>query len=131
MAESEPRWYAFRNAVRRRDYDLAQQMLAADRDLLTLHSRLGETVLHFLAVENDGTAVAWLHARGADLDTKNAFGTPVLFEVAQLRYKELFAWFVHHGADLKATNQYGEGLIDHLCEFGHSAMIDYVRQFGA
>lgn len=37
---------------------------------------IGETGLHFLAVENDGAAVAWLHARGSDLNTRDPFDSP-------------------------------------------------------
>jgi ankyrin repeat protein len=72
--------------------------------LLSLRNGIGETALHFLAVENDMKGVAWLHARGFDLNAKNHFRNPVIFEVAQLGYKQLLLWFVENGADPNAHN---------------------------
>jgi hypothetical protein len=132
MSGTDRRWYEFRDAVRGRQYGVAQKLLAGDRGLLNLPTGgVGETVLHFLAVENDTAGVAWFHTKGADLNTKNKFGTPVLFEVARPRYQDLFAWFVENGVDLKAVDQDGQGLVQHLEEFGHSQMIPLVQQFGA
>jgi hypothetical protein len=130
-SSTEQRWYAFRDAVRRRDYGAAHKMLDDDRALLTLRNGIGETVLHYLAVENDSVGIAWLHNKGGDLNTKNAFGRPVPFEVVPLKYKDLFVWFVDKGADVKAVDQYGQGLVDYLEEFGHSAMAKFVKQYGA
>jgi ankyrin repeat protein len=129
MGDTEQRWYAFRDLVRRRAYDEAQKLLDADRKLLDLRNQTGETALHWLAVENEQNCVAWLRLKGADIDTKNKFGTPVIFEVAQLGYKDLFRWFADVGADLKAVNQYGQGLIEHLEEFGQAKMAAFVKEF--
>ena len=68
-----------------------------------MRNGIGETVLHFLAVENDREGVSWLHSRGFSLNETNAFGIPMIFEVAQLEYRDLFLWFTHHGADLSET----------------------------
>jgi ankyrin repeat protein len=130
MGSTDQRWYAFRNAVRRGDYDEAQKLLDRDLKLLDLRNGTGETVLHFLAVENERNCVAWLRLRGADIDTKNRHGTPVLFEVARLHHKELFAWFVDAGADLKAVDRYEQDLVEHLEEFDQTDMAAFVRQFG-
>jgi ankyrin repeat protein len=126
----DSRWYAFRNVVRQRDYDAAQKMLDADRALLDLRNLTGETVLHWLAVENEGNCVAWLRLKGADINTKNRYGTPVIFEVASLGYKDLFRWFADVGADLKAIDQYGQNLVEHLEELNKNEMADFVKEFG-
>lgn len=116
MSDTERRWYELRNAVLARDFRAAEGLLRKDPGLLALRNSIGETVLHYLAVENAAEGVAWLHDKGADLDTKNEFGTPALFEVAQLGYEELFAWFVAHGANLRAVDDYGQGLVAFLAE---------------
>lgn len=116
MSDTEPRWYELRSAVFARDFRAAEELLRKNPDLLALRNGIGETVLHYLAVENAAEGVAWLHDKGADLDTKNEFGTPALFEVAQLGYEELFAWFVAHGANLGAVDDYGQGLVAFLAE---------------
>ena len=53
MAETEPRWYSLRNAVRGRRYGEAEALLKADPELIRLRNGLGETALHYLAVENE------------------------------------------------------------------------------
>jgi ankyrin repeat protein len=130
MGNTDQRWYAFRNLVRARDYAAAQKLLDADQALLHLRNQTGETVLHWLAVEDEGDCVAWLRLKGADINTKNKFGTPAIFEVAQLGYKDLFRWFADAGADLTAADQYGQGLVAYLEDAGKAGMADFVRAFG-
>ena len=127
---TEPLWYEFRNAVYSREYELAEKLLGAAPYLLSLRNSLGETALHFLAVENDMEGVSWLHSRGAAIDTKNEFGTPAIFEVAQLEYKELLAWFIRKGADIHAVDADGNGLEAYLEEYEQTEMREHVRQYG-
>lgn len=131
MNETPQSWYDFRNAVQAGDFALADQMLRREPGLLHLTNRLGETVLHFLAVENDAEGVAWLYARGADLDTKNTFGDPVIFEVAPLEYRDSFDWFVSKDADIKATNASDQDLVLYLLEMDREDMAAWVRSRGA
>lgn len=84
MSASDNRWCELRNLVFEREFGAAQALLASDPAIVHSRNGIGETALHYLAVEDDLEGVAWLHSKGADLDTKNEFGTPVLFEVAQL-----------------------------------------------
>ena len=44
--------------------DVAAALLDAEPDLLLARTRLGETALHFLVVENEPDAVRWLLGRG-------------------------------------------------------------------
>jgi ankyrin repeat protein len=129
--EVDPRWHAFRDAVHERRFDDAESMLSETPALLSLTSGLGETALHYLAVEDDVEGVAWLKAKGADLDTKNRFGTPVLFEVAQLEYRQLHGWLVQNGADTGAQDRDGRGIVEHLLQFEVPEMIEWVRKGGA
>lgn len=122
MSETQPLWYEFRGAIYAGDFQYAENMLAQNPELISLENGLGETVLHFLAVENDLKGVAWLFAKGALLDVKNKFGDPVIFEVASLAYKELLLWFKRHGADFNVKGRDGESLLEHLIELEN--MID-------
>jgi hypothetical protein len=127
MAEVDAAWYALRNAVFAEDFAEADALVAARPELLHLLNGIGETVLHFLAVEDDQAGVAWLHARGADINTKNQFGTPVLFEVASLGYRDLFRWLVEKGADARAQDAEGQDLVEHLLEYDKQEMASWVR----
>ena len=95
--------------------------------LIETRSGIGETALHYLAVENRQDAVEWLHARGADLNTTNNFGTPLVFEVALLGYEGLFQWLTAHGADVNHRNADGLGMEEYLIESGKPAMVEFIR----
>jgi ankyrin repeat protein len=128
MKHTPDHWYAFRNALYEKDFASAEKLLQETPALLNLANTIGETALHFLAVENDIDGVSWLKARGADLNSKNNFGTPVIFEVAQLEYKELFAWFVANAADIHATDSDGNDIVSYLLEYEHDEMAKWVQQ---
>jgi ankyrin repeat protein len=129
MSDTDPEWYEFRNAIFAQQLLDAENLLRKRSALLHMVNDLGETALHFLAVENDADGVAWLYARGADLNTKNVFGTPVLFEVASLGYKDLFNWFVDQGANVRATDQDGNDIALYLLEYDHDEMAEWVRNY--
>ena len=86
-------WYELRDAMAARDFATAAMFIQSHPNLTATLNGIGETVLHFLAVENDAAGVAWLHNQGADINCQNDFGIPTWFEVAQLGYRNLFLWF--------------------------------------
>lgn len=127
MSETQPIWYEFRSAVYNRDYPNAMQILRKNPNIISMKNGLGETTLHFLAVENDQEGVAWLFSKEAELNTKNTFGEPLIFEVAQLGYKELFVWFVENGVDLQIKGRKAESLIEFLIKHKKEEMADWVQ----
>jgi ankyrin repeat protein len=127
MSTTDERWYELRNAIYLMNLPLAADLVRREPTLLKLSNALGETVLHFLAVENHAEGVAWLHSQGSPINTKNKFGIPVLFEVASLQNKELFTWLVEKGADIRATNSEGQDIVEHLLEFDDNDMAAWVR----
>jgi len=94
--------------------------------VISLKNGIGETALHWLAVENDLDAVKWLSDHGADLNSKNDFGTPLVFEVALLGYTDLFRWLISNGADPRQKDADGLGLKDHLIEHDKADMVNTV-----
>jgi len=110
-------WCELRDAVWQKDFDAAQRLITLYPSLPRAKNGIGESVLHFLAVENDEVGVSWLSARGFGLDTKNEFGTPVIFEVAQLRYGALLRWFIKSGVDMSATDREGRDIRAYLIEY--------------
>jgi len=126
MTHTTREWYEFMAAVAQRDLERASRLLSANPELIHLRNGIGETVLHYQAVENDIEGVRWLHDHGADLNTRNEFGKPVIFEVAQLGYEELFRWFVASGADTRQTDANGGTIQDHLSEYDKPQMAKMV-----
>ncbi len=107
-------WYELRNSVYLRQFKHAEDLLGANPDLFDLRNSIGETVLHFLAVENDIQGVEWLHDRGFSLDTKNRFGEPLVFEAADLGHKELALWLAQHGADFSVVDRKNRNISEYL-----------------
>jgi len=126
-----PSWYALRNAVHLHEWETAERLLADEPSLVSSRDGLGETVLHFLAVENDLEGVAWLHVHGFSIDSKNDFGTPVIFEVCQLGHKDLVLWFISQGVDWSATDREGHTIHAYLDEFEHPDMSHFLKLNGA
>ena len=131
MSVPDSHWYELRNSVGSRNFSVAQALISSHPDILTSCNGIGETVLHFLAIEDDLEGVAWLHERGSDLDTRNEFGTPVLFEIAQLGYEKLFQWFIEHGANIRAIDSSNQGIVEYLQDFQEHEKVAFVRRCGA
>jgi len=74
MSEAHPEWYRLRDPLEQGDFSAAAMLLQTEPELISQRDGIGETVLHFLAVENNRAAVEWLHTRGADLNATNEFG---------------------------------------------------------
>jgi hypothetical protein len=110
----DPLWYELRNCVHQRQFAIAEKLLAAKPELFELRNGIGETVLHFLAVENDREGVEWLYYRGFSVNTQTRFGEPMVFEVAALGHKELLLWLADHGADFFVVDRKNRNIIEFL-----------------
>ncbi len=128
MSNVAPEWYQLRNALYAEEFDTAEELLRQHLNLLVAINGIGETVLHFLAVEDSLSGIEWLHARGASLDSTNEFGTPLLFEVALLGYRDLYLWLIDHGADVDQLDSNGQSISEYLAQFDKNEMIDFVNQ---
>ena len=119
-------WYELRYAMAARDFATAAMFIQIHPNLTAALNGIGETVLHFLAVENDAAGVARLHNQGADINCQNDFGIPAWFDVAQLGYRNLLLWFVQAGIDLNATNREGQGILSFLSSMGEDDMLEFI-----
>lgn len=91
-------WYHLRNLVYDKAFAEAEALLTANPRLKTERNLTGETVLHFLAVENDIAGVKWLFRHGFNIHSETYFGESILDEVASLGYTELIDWLKKQGA---------------------------------
>ncbi len=96
------RWTAFVDAAQL-NRELADEMLAAEPGLLEMPGVLGETPLHFLALEAFADGVRYLISKGANVNCVNEFGNSALQEVAgiapALGSTELVSLLLDAGAD--------------------------------
>lgn len=110
--------------------DAAAALLDAEPSLLVARDGLGETALHYLAVENQLAAVQWLFARGAALDTVSDVQGSPLSEAASLGYEELVGWLLDHGASIELPGQ-GEPALIEAARGGHAAIVARLLAAGA
>ena len=127
MSDTTSEWRQFRNSLEAGDPDLAAELLGMRPGLLHERNGLGETVLHFMAVEDNMPAIEWLLKQGSELDVYNNFGTPMIFEVAMLGYKDLFRWLIAQGANPQIRHEDGRSLLDYLVESDEPEMAVFIQ----
>lgn len=99
-----------------RDLFLARPHEAAskirnDRTLLDTRSDLGETLLHWMAVENNLSAVVTLMDLGSAIDTVNHFGSTPLQDAVQLGNTEICLELLTRGASVTHVDDVGESVL--------------------
>ena len=87
---------------------LAEQLILQNPDSIDARNGIGETVLHYLAVENQRKEVAWLLEHGSDINTANHFGDTPLSEAASLGHYDLCEFLLDKGADLRIKTPEGD-----------------------
>ena len=109
------------NTTRSPFYELRDLLLSApqealsrlrrDRSLLDARSGLGETLLHWMAVEDASSLVSALIELGAEIDTVNHFGSTPLQEAVQLGRTEICLELLARGASVTHINDAGDSVI--------------------
>ena len=109
------------NTARSPFYELRDLLLSApqealsrlrrDRSLLDARSGLGETLLHWMAVEDASSLVSALIELGAEIDTVNHFGSTPLQEAVQLGRTEICLELLARGASVTHINDAGDSVI--------------------
>ncbi|WP_444946306.1 ankyrin repeat domain-containing protein [Microbulbifer sp. VTAC004] len=95
------------NAVMQ-DKSLAEKLISEDPEIVHAKNGIGETVLHYLAVEDHLDEVAWLLARGSEINTANEFGNNPLSEAASLGYYELCEFLLKESANPRQKTPDGD-----------------------
>ena len=79
----------------------ARRMIGTEPALLNVRNCVGETVMHWLAVENQIAAVTALLDLGAEVDPVNDFESTPLLECVTLENAELVELFIVRGKPWK------------------------------
>lgn len=103
--------------------EAGRKLAASEPDLVNAKTDLGETPLHYLAVENQIDAVQALVEIGADLNNVNSCGGTPLSEASRLGYAKLVQYLLSVGAKLQVDGQ--SELVLH--EAASSGNIDVVQ----
>jgi ankyrin repeat protein len=98
------------------------------RDARYLH---GETILHFLAVEDYREAVEYLAAHGFDVNSRNEFGAPPLIDVVTLGNYELAKLLLELGAPPNIESKVVGTPLHCAVENGEIELVNLLLEYGA
>ena len=101
-------------------------MISTEPALLGVRNSIGETVMHWLAVENQIAAVTALLDLGAEVDPVNDFDSTPLLECVTLENAELVALFIVRGASVSHVNHVGQSAITVAAKRQKPAMLHLV-----
>ena len=110
--------------------DEGLRLLKAEPDLISVRDGLGETPLHYLAVENQLSAVRALVEHGAEVNTLNDCGGTPLSEAASLGHVELVKYLLSVGAKLRIEGQ-KEPVLHEAVRSGSAEMTGLLLEAGA
>jgi len=89
------------------DLDASEKLLKNEPDLIYVTNGIGETVFHYLVVENKLSEVKWLYNKGSKINTTNEFGNTPLSEAASIGNIEICRYLIAMGADHRIKCQEG------------------------
>ncbi|HEY3898375.1 MAG TPA: ankyrin repeat domain-containing protein [Chthoniobacter sp.] len=121
----DPRFHAFRDAVAA-NLEAAAEMLAQDAVVLRLRNELGETAMHFFAVEGFPGEVVWLIENGSEVDTQNKFKQTPLMEVAGMGRLEMCQLLVSLGASFGYVSSRGESVLSAAASSDEAEVVKYL-----
>jgi ankyrin repeat protein len=113
------------------DTEHALHLLDEDPGLVQEKTSLGETALHYLAVENQLEAVKKLYKRGADINTVNDFGGTPLSDAVSLGYVELVRVLLERGARVEGLFSSNEPILHEAVRSGKPEIIHLLIAHGA
>lgn len=123
MKDNVSRFNAILSAVHL-DGERAATLLEEDPTLIDARNVVGESALHYFVVEVDLPSVQWLLQRGANLNTRNNFGSTPLIDAARLGYLQMCEFLLSRGADLELRNVNGETAISAAATSGQQAVLE-------
>ena len=113
------------------DVRKAAEILERHPKVLRSTNGVGETVLHYLAVEGKTDAVALLIAKGADVNTRNRFkGTP-LHDAAQLGHIDVVRALLAAEAEVDPVDHLGETPLHKACRGDTREVVEILLKAGA
>ena len=109
----------------------ALELLRARPDLIARRNRLGETALHFLAVENYPKGVDFLCRHGADVNSMDLSRATPLLHASMLEYPEVVRILLEHGANPNTEDDTGETPLSCAKDSGNGRIIEMLISAGA
>jgi ankyrin repeat protein len=113
------------------DQTTALELLKAKPNLIARRNRLGETALHFLAVENYPKGVEFLCSQGAEANSVDFSGATPLLHAASLGYEGIVRILLTHGANPNVRDNTGETPLSSAKRSGNKQIVKMLLKAGA
>ena len=107
-----------------KDLSASEKLLREEPELIHATNDIGETVFHFLVVENNLEEVEWLFNKGAKVNTVNDFGNTPLSEAAGLGKKEMCQFLIKKGANHKIRDENGDTALSQAATSDEVAVVN-------
>ncbi len=108
----------------------AEQLLHEHPELIHVTNRLGETALHFLAVEDYADGVVFLARHGAPVNARNGSHRTPLMEAAMVGATEVVRALLACGADPSVQTPDGDTVWDLLDPESATELLSIFRENG-
>lgn len=109
----------------------AEEILLECRELISSRDGVGETALHYLAIEDNIDGVVFLIQHGAEVNVQNDFGGTPLSDVSGLGMEPMVVCLLSHGATTEYSDNLGETALHHAARKGSAAVIRRLLAAGA
>ena len=112
------------------DQRAAEQLLREHPELIHATNRLGETALHFLAVENFADGVAFLARHGAPINARNDSHRTPLMEAGMIGATQVVRQLLACGADPSVQTPDGDTVWDLFDPESATELLSIFREHG-
>jgi len=96
--------------------------------VLTNRNGLGETMLHWYAIEGEPAVVEKIIGLGFDVNTTNKFGRTPLFESVQIDRWDIAELLLTYGAHTEIRDKYGNDVFTFLGNDNRHAKVRRLRE---
>ncbi len=93
----------------------AKHLIQSDKAYLSVQSNIGETVFHYLVIENDRDLAEFILRSGSDINTQCNSGDTPLSHAVMLNYLEMVKWLLAQGASISIKDENGETALSKSC----------------
>ncbi len=109
----------------------ASEMIEQDPSILHTKTDLGETPLHWLAIEDQLDIVKFLHSKGAHVNTASQGGYTPLSEAASLGLYEMVKFLLENGATVEGAYIGGDPILHEAARSGNPDVVNILIEYGA
>ena len=128
LLDASKDWHNLLSVVLNGDFAEAKKIIEHSPHLLIETNVVGQTLLHYLSLQNKEKEVSWLFDHGASLNTQDIYGVPPLFEISALEYQDLVLWFLKNGADLTIEDDDEQNIYEYLTNNGFESGAEFIRK---